>query len=320
MKKFLMKLMTLGITIFVFMTSVKVSAASTDYKLGVVSTYSSRLIVRKAASGSSDFVTSLPKGGYITLISKTGEWWYVEYAKNKYGYCYSDYISVTDKSAYTVNVSYGGLNVRKGSGTHTEIIDSLKKGDTVFVLSTSNGWSKIVYAGTNIGYVSSSYLTYNSGYKKAALGVPDYKQNDSRWANVKVAASGKTISQIGCATTAIAMIESYRQNKMLTPDVMIGQLSYTSSGNVYWPSHYTAVTDSENYLIKIYNQLSLGKPVLLGAKNSSGKQHWVVVIGYTGKSVMSAVEFTINDPGSKTRTNLAQFLNVYPIFYKYFHY
>lgn len=320
MKKLLTSLAVLGIATLMFLSPIRADAMSADSKLGVVATASSRLIVRQSASSGSALITSLPKGGYITLISKTGSWWYVEYAKGSYGYCHADYISVLSTPTASVNISSGTLNVRSGAGTGNKIIGSLKKGDNVFVLSAGSGWSKIVYNGTNTGYVNSSYLVSNSSYKEISLNVPSYKQNDSRWADVKVGSSGKTISQIGCATTAIAMMESYRQGKALTPDVMVKNLSYTSSGNVYWPSHYTVVTSSANYLSKIYSQLSSGKPVLFGAKNSGGKQHWVVITGYTGGGSLTASGFTVNDPGSNTRTTLSQFLSSYPTFYKFFHY
>ena len=59
--------------------------------------------------------------------------------------------------------------------------------------------------------------------------------------------------------------------------------------------------------------------MLFGATNRSGGQHWVVITGFTGGEV-TAANFTINDPGTSSRTTLAQFLNAYPNFYKYFHY
>ena len=116
------------------------------------------------------------------------------------------------------------------------------------------------------------------------------------------------------------MMESYRTGTTIYPDAMSKKLSYSSSGNVYWPSHYKVVTSSSNYLSGIYNQLKSGKPVLFGAKKSSGSQHWVVITGYTGGISLSASGFTINDPGSNTRKTLQQFLNEYPVFYKYFYY
>ena len=135
----------------------------------------------------------------------------------------------------------------------------------------------------------------------------------------QIGSSGKTMSQIGCATTAIAMMESYRTDRTVTPDAMAKQLSYTASGSVYWPGNYVAVTGSSVPLSAIYEHLKQGRPVLFGAKNAAGSQHWVVVTGFTGGSSLTASGFTINDPGSGTRTNLQQFLNVYPTFYKFFY-
>ena len=48
-------------------------------------------------------------------------------------------------------------------------------------------------------------------------------------------------------------------------------------------------------------------------------QHWVVITGFAGGS-LSASNFIINDPGTGSRTNLQQFLNAYPTFYKFFYY
>lgn len=304
----------------VIITPIKTSAAELTSKVGIVSTQNTGLIVRSSPSTSASVLASLPKGGYVTLISNSNGWWYVEYGKGKFGYCSDKYITVTSATAKTVNITSGSLNVRSGAGTGYSIVGSLKKGEVVLELSASSGWSKIVYSGTKVGYVSKNYLAHQSGYKQISLSVPNFKQNDSRWAHVKVGSSGKTISQIGCATTAISMMESYRQGKTLTPADMVKTLKYTSSGNVYWPSHYTVTTNTSGYLSKIYSLLSAGKPVLFGAKNSYGKQHWVVITGYNGSSSISASGFYINDPGTNTRTNLGQFLSAYPTVYKYFNY
>lgn len=320
MKKFISFLTVMTVMAIVLIAPIKTSAAELSSKVGVVSTQNTGLIVRSSPSTSGSVLASLPRGGYVTLISNSNGWWYVEYGKGRFGYCSDRYITVTSATAKTVNITSGSLNIRSGAGTDYSIIGSLKKGEVVLELSSSSGWSKIVYFGTKVGYVSSSYLAGASGYKKISLNVPNFKQNDSRWANIKVASSGKTIAQIGCATTAISMMESYRQGKTLTPADMVNTLKYTSSGNVYWPSHYSVTTNTSGYLTKIYNLLSAGKPVLFGAKNSYGKQHWVVITGYNGSSILSASGFYINDPGTNTRTNLAQFLSAYPTIYKYFNY
>ena len=298
-------------------------AAAADPSAGLVNTASGKLNVRASASAGASIVASLNKGSYITLLSKTGAWWQVEYAKGRYGYCHADYITTVSGSAATVNTQSGTLNVRSGADTSNAIQGSLAKGETVLVLSSANGWSRILYRGTQTGYVSSQYLTMTrttttTKYAAVSLNVPSFKQADSRWANVKIGSSGQPIRLIGCATTSIAMIESYRTGQTIYPDAMSKKLSYTASGSVYWPTGYTAVTSSSGYLSAIYEQLKAGKPVLFGAKTSAGGQHWVVITGYTGGDTLTASGFTINDPGSNTRTNLQQFLNAYPIFYKYF--
>ena len=321
MKKILSFILPLVIMLGILTTPLTVQAATASSKAGTVTVNSGRLNVRKSASTSSGVVTSLTKGSYITLISKSGDWWQVEYGKGQFGYSHADYITVVAGTPATVAISSGTLNVRSGPDTSYPKVGSLTKGETVIVLSSFGVWRKVLYHGTKVGYVSSTYLSTASaptGYSAVSLNVPKFKQTDSRWANVKIGSSGKTIAQIGCATTGIAMMESYRTGTTIYPDAMSRRLSYTSSGNVYWPGNFNAVTSSSGYLSKIYELLKQGKPVLLGAKNAYGGQHWVVVTGFTGVS-LTAANFTINDPGVN-RTTLQQFLSSYPVFYKYFYY
>lgn len=320
MKKIGILILTLLLLFGTVCVPQKANAAALDSKAGAVTTAGGPLNVRKSASTGSAVVTTLKKGSYITLLSKSGSWWRVEYGKNQYGYCHGDYITIVQGTPVSVATQSGPLNVRSGAGTSYAKVASLQKGEVVLRLTTANGWSRILYHGTKTGYVSAQYLSgVSTGTSAISLKVPNFKQFDSRWANVKIGSSGKTISQIGCATTAIAMMESYRTGTTIYPNAMAKKLSYTSSGSVYWPSHYVTVTNSAGYLDKIYTQLKAGNPVLFGAKNSYGGQHWVVITGFTGGS-LTAENFTIQDPGSNTRVNLKQFLSAYPTFYKYFHY
>ena len=302
------------------------SASSTVYGVGKVTTQSTSLNVRKSASTTSSVVTTLKRNSLITLISKNGNFWYVKYSASGYGYCSADYITVTSTDVKTVKTTSGNLNVRSSASTSGTVLTRLPSGTKVPVISTSNGWSKILYNGNKTGYVSSSYLVNSSAnntttYKAISLsGVPNFKQTDSRWANVIIGNSGQTIAKIGCATTAIAMLESKRTNTTIYPHNMMKKLSYTSGGAVYWPSNYTQITTSSGYLTKIYNLLEQGKPVIVGAKKSNGGQHYVVVTGVKATNSLTTSAFYINDPGSNTRTTLNQFFSAYPYFYKMLHY
>ena len=325
---FIRKITILLFTFFLLfgalITPQRLSAATMDSHVGAVTTGGGDLYVRASASTGSIILDSLKKGSYVTLLSKTGDWWRVEYANGKYGYCYAGYITPVEGKPVWVNTGGNVLNVRSGPGISYERIATIPHGSVVMLRSFSGGWSRILYHGTKLGYVSSQYLTSSqtgssSGYAAVSLSVPNFKQTDSRWASYPIGTKGGTIGTIGCATTGIAMMESYRTGTTIYPNAMANKLSYTAGGSVYWPSHYTVTTSNTGYLSKVYNLLKQGKPVLLGAKTNSGGQHWVVITGFAGGSLIES-NFTIHDPGSNSRINLQQFFRVYPNFYKYFHY
>ncbi len=322
MKKILSFILAVVMT-GILLSPMTAGAANANSVAGAVDISSGSLNVRSRADTSATVVSSLKKHSFVTLISQTGNWWYVEYAKDKFGYCHSSYIRTLSSKTYFVSTASGSLNVRSGPSTAYAKTGSLMRGEAVVVISEAGNWKRILYHGTKTGYVNSSYLSstpLKQTYAPISLNVPSFKQTDNRWANVTIGNTGKTIGKIGCVTTGIAMMQSYRTGTTIYPDAMSRKLSYSSSGNVYWPSDYIATTNSSGYLAKIYNLLKQGKPVLFGAKNIYGGQHWVVITGYKGGDTLSASGFIINDPGSDTKTNLQQHLNAYPNFYKYFHY
>lgn len=311
-------LCALFLTAAVLTLTEQAHAVDWNSRAGTVQTAQGRLNIRSGPSASSAVLTSLPKGSLVTLISQSGDWWKVEYAPNRYGYCHTDYIRQTAASPALVSTASGNLNVRTGAGTGYAKTGSLPKDTVVLILSQSGGWSRILYGGTKTGYVSSHYLS-QPGNRAVSLAVPSYKQMDSRWANTYIGTSGQTIAKIGCATTAVAMMESYRTGSTIYPDAMSKKLRYTPSGSLYWPEDYRVVTSQTDLLSGIYAHLQAGKPVLFGARNTAGGQHWVVITGFTGGTLTQS-GFSIHDPGSSTRKNLQQFLNSYPVFYKYFIY
>ena len=88
-------------------------AINSDSMAGIVSTESGNLNIRNSAGGY--VITSVPKGSYLALIEKNGDWWKVEYAEGKFGYCHSDYIEIVSDSVSKVSTQSGNLNVRSGA-------------------------------------------------------------------------------------------------------------------------------------------------------------------------------------------------------------
>ncbi len=304
-------------TILCSYPGISANAATSTSSAGKITVSSGNLYIRSEASASGAAVTKLPGGTYVTLLSQSGGWWYVEYSKGQYGYCSTEYISqLSNTQAASVT---GSLNVRLGPGTSYGIIGWLNAGENVVVLSSSGTWKEILFNGSSRGFVNGSYLNVEPTYISTSLNVPSFKQTDSRWSSISIGSSGGTVGTIGCSSVSLAMSESYRTGTTIYPSNMVNELSYTSGGAVYWPSNYSAYSSSD-YLAKIYSLLQAGKPVLVGSRDSSGSQHWVVVKGFTGGSALSASGLIINDPGSSSRTTLQQYFDVYPNFYKIMYY
>ena len=314
------KIIFLFIIIFSFaginMTS---EAATAPVSGGIVDTSGGNLNVRSSASTSSTIKAQVKDNSYLTIYSTSGNFYYVEYKDGYFGYVHKNYVDIVSSNVKKVSTAGGNLNVRYGPGMNYVAFDSLVNNDYVVVLSDKGVFSNIIFEGNKTGYVNDSYLSSGYKYESVKLTIPSYKQYDSRWASLTLGTSGKTIKQIGCLTTSIAMSESYRRGTTVTPAYIRNNSSYTSDGSIYWPSNYITSTNS-NYLSTVYNLLKTGKPVLIGLKTSTGGQHWVVITGFTGGNTLGLGNFIVNDPGSSTRTRLSEVVSAYPLFYKIAYY
>jgi uncharacterized protein YgiM (DUF1202 family) len=70
-------------------------------------------------------------------------------------------LSAQTASATTQTTATVGVNIRSGASTETAILGGLYRGQTVTAISSSNGWTKIEFAGST-AYVASKYLTKGS--------------------------------------------------------------------------------------------------------------------------------------------------------------
>lgn len=315
MKKLLISFLFALALVLILPGRVQTAHAAETAAAGTVTTAQTRLNVRSSPSLSGIVLTGLDRGSTVTLISKTGDWWKVECSAGRYGYCSDDYITPLSTRSATVSADGYRLNIRTGPSTGYRIASQFNDGAKVTVLSSSGGWAKVLFAGTQIGYVSEEFLKYpSSGSPAVRLSVPRYSQTDSRWSNIRLGSSRYTIGTAGCTTTAMAMVESTVRGATVTPAMLVKEVRYSSSGDLYWPSNYSAYT-GRDYLSVVYRQLQAGRPVMIGGFTPSGTQHWVVITGFTGGS-LSPANFTINDPGTANRTTLAEFQAKYSVFYK----
>lgn len=132
---------------------------------------SSSVNLRSEANTSSSILAELKNGTAVTVVSTTNGWCKVT-CSGKTGYIKQDYVSTTGSASNDTSASTGTaavvkcsstVNFRSSASTSSTILGELKNGTAVTVLSTSNGWSKVSYAGTT-GYISADYLvTASSG-------------------------------------------------------------------------------------------------------------------------------------------------------------
>ena len=79
MKKVVSIVTTLLFSLMIFsFGGLRAEAATSASVAGIVATSSGNLNVRATQSTSSSVVASLAKGSYVTLLSKSGNWWYLE--------------------------------------------------------------------------------------------------------------------------------------------------------------------------------------------------------------------------------------------------
>ena len=124
--------------------------------------------LRSEANTSSSILAELKNGTAVTVVSTANGWCKVTYS-GKTGYIKQDYVSTTGSASNTSNNTSAStgtaatvkcsstVNFRSAASTSSTVLGELKNGTSVTVLSTSNGWSKVSYAGKT-GYISADYL------------------------------------------------------------------------------------------------------------------------------------------------------------------
>ena len=132
---------------------------------------SSSVNLRSEANTSSSILAELKNGTAVTVVSTANGWCKVA-CSGKTGYIKQDYVSTSGLASNNTSAPTGTaavvkcsstVNFRSAASTSSTILGELKNGTAITVLSTSNGWSKVSYAGKT-GYISADYLvTASSG-------------------------------------------------------------------------------------------------------------------------------------------------------------
>ena len=224
------------------------------------------------------------------------------------------------------------LNVRSGAGTSYSKIGSLYPGQSISVISTSNGWSKINYNGKT-GYVSSQYLrigsttTSNSNttsgtyYTSATLNVrsgagTNYPKIGSLIANKKVSviSSSNGWSKISYNGKTGYVSSQYLRTSSSTSSTPTTSNTSTS-GSYYTTANLNVRSGAGTNYPKIGSLVANKKVSVISSSNGWSKISYNGIIGYVSSQYLSktvssgsgtsvATNVNANKKGLVTKANL----------------
>ena len=144
----------------------------------------SSLNVRSGPGTNYGVMASVTKGTTVTILNVGSNGWnQIQLPNGKTGYVSATYLTASsastaapiDGAAASIGTVINAtlLNVRSGPGTSYSVKTGISGGTQVTVISTSNGWSRIILPNGTEGYVSSTYLSIKtSGSTTTAKTVP----------------------------------------------------------------------------------------------------------------------------------------------------
>lgn len=121
----------------------------------VYRTTASTLNVRSGPGTGFSVINQLRRNTGCTVLETSGSWYRIKTFGGVVGWVSKTYLKATS----TARVTASALNVRKGPGTNSAILGSLKRGTKVTVKYTSGNWAYVT-SGRLTGYVSLNYLRF----------------------------------------------------------------------------------------------------------------------------------------------------------------
>ena len=158
--KFARRLFTLVLTMVLACGTLTITASAagnTMYGIGFVNATSLRL--RSEPNTSSATLATAARNDCVVVISKSGDWYKVNYNLQE-GYMHKDYLEVSTKE--NAELGYGkitgtNVNLRTGPSTSYAVAAVSAKGDKCYIIGLNEGWYKVIY-NSAICYIRSDFV------------------------------------------------------------------------------------------------------------------------------------------------------------------
>ena len=154
------RLITLMLTLILLVGCFSINASAAGnvmHGIGFVNTDSLRL--RSDATTNSKILDTAPEKDCVVVISKSGDWYKVNYNLQE-GYMHKNYLNVLTRE--NAELGYGtvngsGVNLRSGPSTSYRSVATASKGSKCYILGLNNGWYKVIYNST-VCYIRSDFI------------------------------------------------------------------------------------------------------------------------------------------------------------------
>ena len=166
MKRYAIKVLTVILTVCLFVSIFSVGASAIELKTGIGLVESNGLRLRAKPNTDAEILATAAYGDQVVIIRQVGEWYLVDY-NLLIGYVHSDYVSIRDKA--NIELGYGivegsAVNLRAKPDTSSDHLATLNMGDTAYIIGFNCGWYKVQYEGQT-GYIRSDLLALTEAPK-----------------------------------------------------------------------------------------------------------------------------------------------------------
>lgn len=159
MKRNAIKVLTVILTVCLFVSIFSVGASAIELKTGIGLVESNGLRLRAKPNTDAEILATAAYGDQVVIIRQVGDWYLVDY-NLLIGYVHSDYVSIRDKANIELGegiVESGAVNLRAKPDPSSEHLATLNMGDTAYIIGFNCGWYKVQYEGKT-GYIRSDLL------------------------------------------------------------------------------------------------------------------------------------------------------------------
>lgn len=274
--------------IFVGAMPERASAKSIGLTTHVGIVKASALNLRSGPSTGNSILKTAPKGDYVTITDKIGDWFQVNFNLVK-GYMHQAYLDIY--ASYNVELGYGRItgskvNLRSGAGTGYSTLAQLAENDAAYVIGLQNQWYKVICKG-RVGYVRSDYLklTEVPYENKASVKSPIFYQKGK---STGIVPSADALKDPSNSQTIADKIVSDARKHLGTPYVWGGSApgGFDCSGFTQYIYKQSGIslprTTTDQYKLGTYvekSKLQPGDLVFLANTYRNGISHVGIYIG-----------------------------------------